>query len=98
MGTAISDSGEDVTSTSQSELQLSFASAANLAEQYPQYGDQIMAAAESSFLEGDQLAYVAGLVAVLIGGALTFVFFPRKDEEERLRLEYRQEDEVASAG
>ena len=71
MGTAITDSGEDVTATTQSELQVSYASAEDLAEQYPQYSDEIMSAAQSSFLDGDQFTYVAGLVAVLIGGGLT---------------------------
>ena len=46
MGTAIADSGEDVTATTQSQLQLSYASAADLADQYPQYSDQIITAAE----------------------------------------------------
>jgi MFS family permease len=92
MGTAIAASGEDVTATTQSQLQLSYTSAANLAEQYPQYGDQILVAAEKSFLDGDQLAYIAGLVAVAIGAGLTLVFFPRKADEEGLRVEYRAED------
>ena len=46
MGTAIAESGQDVTATTQSQLQLSYASAADLAAQYPQYGDQIIAAAQ----------------------------------------------------
>jgi DHA2 family multidrug resistance protein-like MFS transporter len=95
MGAAIAASGEDVSATTQSELQLSYASAADLASQYPQYADQIVAAAQESFLQGDQLAYVAGLVAVVIGGSLTFFLFPGKDEEERLRLAFHAEDEAA---
>jgi hypothetical protein len=91
MGVAIATSGEDVTASTQSQLQLSYASAANLAEANPEYSEQIISAAQESFLSGDQLAYVAGLVAVLIGGALTFIFFPKKDEEERLRAEYLAE-------
>jgi len=97
MGVAIADSGQDVTATTQSELQISYASAANLAEEYPEYGDQIMSAAESSFLEGDQLAYVAGLVAVIIGAAVVLIFFPRKDEEEAMRLAFHAEDEGQDA-
>ncbi len=98
MGVAISESGQDVTATTQSQLQLSYASAANMAEQYPQYSDEILAAAKSSFLEGDQLAYVAGFVAVLIGAGLVFLFFPKKDEEEKMRLGYLAEDENGVAG
>jgi MFS transporter, DHA2 family, multidrug resistance protein len=95
MGTAISDSGQDVTSTTQSMLQLSYASAADMASQYPQYANQILTAAKSSFLDGDQLAYMAGLVAVLIGLSVTFFLFPRKDHEVELHAEYHAEDEDA---
>src|SRR4029453_3123318 len=47
MGTAISDSGQDVTATTQSMLQLSYASAADMATQYPQYANEILTAAKS---------------------------------------------------
>ena len=96
MGTAIAESGQDVTASTQSQLQLSYASAANLAEQNPQYSDQIISAAQSSFLEGDQLAYIAGLVAVVIGGALTFFVFPKKEDEERMRAAFHAEDQESS--
>ena len=94
MGAAITASGQDVTATTQSQLQLSYASAADLAAANPQYSSQILAAAKQSFLDGDQLAYLAGLGAVLIGMGLTFAFFPRKDEELRLRTSFRAEDET----
>jgi hypothetical protein len=97
MGTAITESGDDVTAATQSQLQLSYASAANLADQYPAYSDQIIAAAETSFLQADQLTYVAGLVAVIIGATVVFVFFPRKEDEERMRQSFHAEDE-ATAG
>jgi predicted MFS family arabinose efflux permease len=92
MGTAIAASGEDITASTQSQLQSSYASAADLAAAYPEYGDQILTAAKSSFLEGDQLAYAAGFIAVLVGAGLVLVFFPRKDEEERSRLAFQAED------
>jgi hypothetical protein len=98
MGTAISESGQDVSAATQSQLQLSYASAADLAAQYPQYSDEIIAAAQQSFLDGDQLAYVAGMVAVAIGGVLTFIVFPRKDEELRMRAGFQAEDEAVAAG
>lgn len=96
MGSAIAASGQDVTSTTQSQLQLSYASAESVAAQYPQYADQITAAAQSSFLAGDQLAYMAGLVFVLIGLALTFLRFPKHDEEQRLRAKFHAEDEAVT--
>ena len=98
MGTAIAESGQDVTASTQSQLQLSYASAANLAEQNPQYSDQIISAARSSFLEGDQLAYLAGLVAVVIGGALTFFVFPKKEDEDQMRAAFHAEDQALSTG
>lgn len=98
MGTAIAESGEDVTASTQSQLQLSYASAAELAEQDPQYSDQIISAARSSFLEGDQLAYIAGLVAVVIGGALTYFVFPKKEDEEKMRAAFHAEDQASSVG
>jgi EmrB/QacA subfamily drug resistance transporter len=94
MGTAISSSGQNVTEATQSQLQLSYASAADLAAQNPEYADQIIAAARQSFLEGDQLAYLAGLGAVIIGMGLTFFVFPKKDEERRLREAFHAEDEA----
>ena len=81
-----------ITAATQSHLQMSFAGAASVAKQYPKYADQITAAAETAFLEGDQLAYIAGIIAILIGAALVFFMFPRHDEEERLLAAYHAED------
>jgi DHA2 family multidrug resistance protein-like MFS transporter len=97
MGQAIAATGQNVTATTQSMLQLSYSSAADLAGQYPQYSQQILAAAKSSFLDGSQLAYIAGLVAVLIGIAVTFLLFPRKERESRLHVEFHAEDEGVAA-
>jgi DHA2 family multidrug resistance protein-like MFS transporter len=98
MGAAIAASGQDVTATTQSELQLSYSSAEDLATQFPEYADQITAAAQSSFLAGDQLAYMAGLGAVVIGLGLTFFLFPRKDDELRSRAQFRAEDQGSAIG
>jgi EmrB/QacA subfamily drug resistance transporter len=90
MGAALA--GSSVTENTQAQLQLSFASAENVAAQNPAQASQITAAAESSFLKGDQWAYLAAMAAVLIGMALVFRFFPRKDEEEALRATYHADD------
>jgi DHA2 family multidrug resistance protein-like MFS transporter len=92
MGTAIDSSGKNVTESTQATLELSYASAENLAAQNPKYASQITSAAQQSFLDGDRWAYVAAIVAVLIGMALVFRFFPRKDEEEALRASYQSQD------
>jgi predicted MFS family arabinose efflux permease len=76
----------------QNQLTKSFAGAEAVAEQYPQYAGQITAAAKQSFLDGDQWAYTAGLVAVLLGAVLVFFLFPRKDQEQRLLAEYQAQD------
>src|SRR4030095_3686170 len=49
------------------QLTKSFDGAEAVAQEYPQYADQITAAAKTSFLEGDQWAYVAGIVAGVSG-------------------------------
>ena len=78
--------------TSQGELTKSFSSAADIAGQYPKYSEQIIAAAKSSFLQGDEWAYAAGIVAVLLGAALVFFGFPKRDEEQALLERYHAED------
>jgi hypothetical protein len=98
MGSAISESGKNVTDSTQAQLQLSFASADDLASKHPAQADQIVAAAKQSFLDGDQWAYTAALVAVLVGMSLVFFVFPRKDAEEALHVAYHAEDVVDADG
>ncbi|HEX3323629.1 MAG TPA: MFS transporter [Solirubrobacterales bacterium] len=95
---AASPESSKVTENVEGELTKSFSSAADAAAQYPHYSQQIIAAAKTSFLQGDQLAYTAGIVAVLLGAGLVFFFFPKRDEEEALLERYHAEDtEPASA-
>jgi len=91
---AIASSGESarVTENVEGELTKSFSSAADLAGQYPAHSQQIIAAAKTSFLQGDAWAYSAGVVAILIGGALVFFAFPKRDEEQQLLERYHAED------
>jgi hypothetical protein len=97
IGAAIATSGKNVTDATQSQLQLSFSSAEDLAAQHPANASQITAAAQSSFLKGDQWAYVAAMVAVAIGMVLVFRFFPKKDAENALRAAYQTQDTGAGA-
>jgi MFS transporter, DHA2 family, multidrug resistance protein len=90
---AASPNSDKVSENVQSELTKSFGSAADVAERYPQYSDQIVAAAKSSFLQGDRWAYAAGIVAILLGAALVFFRFPKKEQEQALLAEYRAADE-----
>lgn len=97
MGQAIDESGKNITESTQASLQLSYSSAEDLAAQHPRYADQITAAAKQSFLDGDRWAYIAAMVAVLIGMALVFRFFPSKEKEDALRAEYHAQDEGEEA-
>ena len=82
----------DLTTSVQNQLTMSYAGAADIAQQYPQYATQITEAAQAAFLAGDQWAYIAGIVAVLLGAALVYLKFPRHDEERRLLAAYQEED------
>ncbi len=89
---AASPNSNTISDSVQSQLTKSFAGADDVAAQYPQYSDQIIAAARTSFLQGDDWAYTAGLVAVLLGAALVWICFPRRGEEQRLLARYHAED------
>jgi MFS family permease len=83
---------QEITDSVASQLTKSFAGAEAIAEQHPQYATQITAAAKSSFLDGADWAYTAGIVAILLGAALVFFLFPKRDDEARLLARYHAED------
>jgi EmrB/QacA subfamily drug resistance transporter len=89
-----SPNASQVSTDVESELTKSFSSAADTAQQYPQYSKQIIAAAKTSFIDGADWAYAAGIVAVLVGAALVFFMFPRRDRERELLAGYAAEDAV----
>ena len=89
---AASPQSDGISDTVQNELTRSFASAADTAEQDPQYADGIIAGAKQAFLDGDQWAYTAGTIAVLVGAALVFFMFPHRDEEQALLERFAAED------
>ena len=81
---AAAPDSERINDSVQSQLTKSFAGAEEVADQYPQYADQITAAAKTSFLDGAEWAYTAGIVAILLGAALVFFLFPRRADEQQL--------------
>jgi EmrB/QacA subfamily drug resistance transporter len=89
---------EKVTDDVQAALTKSFSSAEQLAEQYPQYQTAIVAAVQSSFVDGSDWTYVAGIAATLLGAALVFALFPRRDDEQELLAAYHAADADADAG
>jgi MFS family permease len=84
-----------ITDSTQSQLTKSFDGAEAVAAQYPKYANQITAAAKQSFLQGDQWAYLAGIIAVVLGAALVFFLFPRKEREEEMLAGFAREDAAA---
>ncbi len=95
----ITASGESaqVSDATQTMLMRSFASAENVAQQYPQYADAITQAARESFLAGQVWAYLAGIVAVFVGAALVYFFFPKRERERELLAQYQAEGQAAAA-
>jgi MFS transporter, DHA2 family, multidrug resistance protein len=92
-GSLISSSGKDLAPDTQAELTKSFSSAADTASRYPQSTqDAIISGAKTAFLQGDQWAYTAGIVAVVLGAAIVFFLFPKRDDEQRLLAEYHTQD------
>ena len=88
----IASSGRQVSDSVADELTKSFDGAEAIAQQNPQYASQITAAAKTSFLQGDQWAYLAGIGAVLAGAAIVSLFFPRAQRERELLAQYQVED------
>jgi hypothetical protein len=80
----------------QAELTKSFASAEATGQRYPQYTDAITAGARQAFLDGADWAYMAGILAILVGAVVVWLCFPSKDEERRLLAEYHAHDNAAT--
>ncbi len=68
--------GKHVTSSIENTLTKSFSSAADAAKQYPAHASQIIEGAKTAFLKGDEWAYAAGIIAVLIGVAARLLQVP----------------------
>ncbi len=88
----IAESDKGVTSSTQAALTKSFSSAEEVAQQHPQYADAIIAGAQKAFLDGDDWAYTAGAVAILLGAALVFFMFPKHTAEDELLASYHALD------
>jgi hypothetical protein len=92
-GAEVASSGQNINNQVQAELTKSFSSAANTAARYPpDVQAKIVAGAKTAFLQGDQWAYLAGIIAVLLGAALVYLRFPKRDQEAQLLTSYHDED------
>jgi len=88
----IAASNQSVSDNVAGQLTKSFDGAEAIAKQYPQDASQITAAAKTSFLQGDQWAYLAGIVAVLLGALIVARFFPGFQREQELLASYQAEN------
>ncbi|HEU5490286.1 MAG TPA: MFS transporter [Gaiellaceae bacterium] len=88
----IASSDQSIADSTQAQLTKSFDGAEAVAQQHPQYADAIIAGAKQAFLDGDDWAYTAGVVSILLGALLVYFAFPKHDEEKRLLASYHAED------
>ncbi|HXB16273.1 MAG TPA: MFS transporter [Solirubrobacteraceae bacterium] len=84
--------GSHVTSSVENQLTKSFAGAAAIAKQYPSHAAAIEAGAREAFLKGDKWAFLAGIIAVLLGAVLVALKFPDSRRERALLAEYASLD------
>lgn len=84
---------EQISSSVVNSLLKSFSSAADVARSHPEYQTQIITAAKKSFLAGGDWAYLAGIIAILIGAAIIYFKFPGKEEENKLLAKFHAEDQ-----
>jgi EmrB/QacA subfamily drug resistance transporter len=97
VSTQIAASDKHITDATQAQLTKSFAGAEAIAAQYPQYSDAIIAGAKQAFLDGDDWAYAAGVVSILVGAVLVYLMFPKYEDERRLLASYHEQDTAAAA-
>lgn len=93
IASAPSSEQELVTNNVEAQLQKSMAGADAVAAQYPKYSADIIASAKSAFLDGADWAYLAGVLAIVIGGVLVFFLFPKLQHELTLLQQYRDHDD-----
>jgi MFS transporter, DHA2 family, multidrug resistance protein len=89
---AAAPNADQISDKTEAQLEQSFAGAENIAQLQPQYSKQILAGARESFVDGANWAYTAGIVAILLGAALVFFLFPKKQREDEMLAEYQDED------
>jgi MFS family permease len=94
---AASPQASQVSDSVTAALQASFASALHVADRYPQYKDEILAAASHSLVVGALGAYVVGAIAILLGAALVAFCLPSHQRERELVALYEAQDAAGTA-
>jgi hypothetical protein len=82
ISSAPSDEASKIPNQVADQLTGSFTSAADVAQQYPQYSTEILSAASQAFTDGKSIAIMVALAMTLIGLVLVLVRFPGKAKEE----------------
>lgn len=95
---AVATAPHSVSTSVENQLTKSFSSAAAVAEQHPRYAESIVEGARGAFLHGDSWAYLAGIVAILLGALLVATRFPSKEDEAQLLAAYAREDATPQPG
>ena len=86
-----------VSGTTEAALLQSFTGAEQVAEKFPKFKEQIVSAATDSFLSGSNWAYMAALIATVLGAILVATRFPGKAGEAAMQAEYHEQDSKLSA-
>jgi MFS transporter, DHA2 family, multidrug resistance protein len=75
-------------------LRQSFGGAQVLAEQYPKYGDAILAGAREAFGVGSAWGVAVAAALVAVGLVVAIICFPRRARELELEAEYAREQDA----
>lgn len=89
---AASPEAASVSDDVQQELLKSYSSASATAARYPSYSTEILEAAREAFVTGQRWAYLAGVIAIVVGMGIVFVGYPRRDDERGLLASYAEGD------
>jgi MFS transporter, DHA2 family, multidrug resistance protein len=89
---AASPDASQISSETTAALEASYASALHVADQYPQYKEQIIDAARESLVNGAIAAYAVGAVAILLGAAVIAFLLPSHEKERELVDGYAAQD------
>lgn len=87
---AASSEASTISADVTSALQSSYASALQVAEQYPQFHDAIVSAARESLVTGAFGAYIVGAVAIVLGMLVALFAVPPHRREQELLAQYEE--------
>lgn len=98
--TQIKESGQEsaISEEVTRALQSSYSSASNVAQEHPQYAEQIMQAARLSLETGALEAYLLGAAVLLLGIAVVWFGLPNRAREQEMRQQLPSLAELPESG